>query len=503
MHIFPVDTPTAPTAHCTIWRFAAAAACAMLADWLFFGWHVGLSLAIFLAVIGLLAIVGRPSQAPWRVQILASGAFLVALLAIIEEVNPLSVCLGISATALFAIVMPNDQWTAWRRSLLAVANIPWRGPYHLLSDTLGILRHARHSENSWLQLGSLIAWVVPIVLLCIFLALFAAANPVIEKFLHRIDQEFLGDLLTPVRIGFWFLVIAMIWPLLRLAKPRQMEAPSTAIQTHVTTDWDYLLGGRAVLRSLVLFNALFALQTSLDLAFLWGGLNLPEGVSHAEYAHRGAYPLIVTALLAAGFVLVTMRPAGPARTTPLIRPLVLIWTGQNVVLAISSILRLDLYVAAYSLTYWRFAAFVWMLLVAVGLILIFFQILCGKRNTWLIDMNAIVLVIVLFACGFINVPSMIATYNITHSRPYNPTGPILDLYYLRSLGPQILPAVEARIPQNPELEQLAGTLRRKMGFYRLFHPQHWRGWSFRKWRLDQYLVNNPEILASSADRAGQ
>ena len=44
------------------------------------------------------------------------------------------------------------------------------------------------------------------------------------------------------------------------------------------------------------FNALFAVQSVSDLAYLWGGMRLPEGLSYADYAHRGAYPLIVTAL---------------------------------------------------------------------------------------------------------------------------------------------------------------------------------------------------------------
>ena len=38
----------------------------------------------------------------------------------------------------------------------------------------------------------------------------------------------------------------------------------------------------------------------------------PTASTYAAYAHRGAYPLIATALLAAGFVLVAMRPGGPA-----------------------------------------------------------------------------------------------------------------------------------------------------------------------------------------------
>nr|WP_280526934.1 ATP-binding protein [Rhizobium ruizarguesonis] len=64
------------------------------------------------------------------------------------------------------------------------------------------------------------------------------------------------------------------------------------------------LGHASLLRSPLLFNALFAVQTLLDLVYLWGGADLPDHMSHAEYAHRGAYPLIATALLAAGFILV-------------------------------------------------------------------------------------------------------------------------------------------------------------------------------------------------------
>jgi hypothetical protein len=44
--------------------------------------------------------------------------------------------------------------------------------------------------------------------------------------------------------------------------------------------------------------------------------------------------------------MIAMRPRGPAETFRLIRPLVLAWIGQNILLVISSIFRLDLYIAA-------------------------------------------------------------------------------------------------------------------------------------------------------------
>ena len=71
-------------------------------------------------------------------------------------------------------------------------------------------------------------------------------------------------------------------------------------------------GFTTILRSLILFNLLFAVQTALDVIYLWGNAKLPDDITYASYAHRGAYPLILTALLAAGFVLAAMRPGGPA-----------------------------------------------------------------------------------------------------------------------------------------------------------------------------------------------
>ena len=95
-----------------------------------------------------------------------------------------------------------------------------------------------------------------------------------------------------------------------------------------------LFGRPAILRSLIVFNLMFAVQTVLDAAYLWGGVALPDGMSYASYAHRGAYPLIVTALMAGAFVLVAMRRDGPAENSIWIRRLVYLWIGQNVMLVV-------------------------------------------------------------------------------------------------------------------------------------------------------------------------
>jgi hypothetical protein len=496
-----LDTPAAQP---QLTRLVCVVACVALSDWLFHGWRVGVSLAIFLGVLGIVAIASSRIGAARTTQIAMGIVFAAVLAALIEDVSPLSVILGVFGTVFFIIVMTAPEPASWRRHLLDVVIAPFRGYFQMAVDMIALIGQAQRKIAPSLGIGSLIAWIIPLSFFVIFLSLFASANPLIERALGQIDLRVLLGYFDPWRTAFWIFMAGAIWALIRRRiKSRSrsilMIEPNSAIAADASepeskpTDFDYLFGEKAMARSLVLFNALFLLQTGLDFTYLWGGASLPDGMGPAEYAHRGAYPLIVTALLAAGFVLVAMRPSGPAQKSRLIRPLVLAWTAQNVVLVISSILRLDLYVATFSLTYLRLAAFIWMLLVAAGLLLIFLQILLRKSNSWLLSANAATLALVLYGCCFINAPQLIASYNIEHSRTFGGTGPTLDFEYITSLGPQSLPAIEARAAQNLTLRLAAMQYRTALNDQSRAYPNDWRAWTFRSWRLDRYLANNTQV----------
>src|SRR3546814_15927223 len=78
------------------------------------------------------------------------------------------------------------------------------------------------------------------------------------------------------------------------------------------------------------YTTLFRSQNALDIAFLWSGAALPGHVTLAEYAHRGAYTLIATALLAGLSVLVVLRPGEAATRGPRVRGLGGLWIAQDV-----------------------------------------------------------------------------------------------------------------------------------------------------------------------------
>jgi hypothetical protein len=186
--------------------------------------------------------------------------------------------------------------------------------------------------------------------------------------------------------------------------------------------------------SLVVFNLLFGLQNGLDAAFLWSSADLPEGVTLAEYAHRGAYPLIGTAVLAGLFVLVALSPGSETARRPWIRRLVVLWVLQNLFLVASTMLRTIDYIAVYSLTELRTAALAWMALVGVGLALICWRMLRGKSAAWLLNANTAAAGVVLAAASIVDLGAVAAGWNVAHAREVGGRGAALDLCYLNGLG---------------------------------------------------------------------
>ena len=268
-----------------------------------------------------------------------------------------------------------------------VSTVGWflvSGPFQLARD-LPLLKQWASQRGAPVDLTAAQGWIVPLAFGTVFVALFAAANPLIANWFAQWSLAPSLNQLDMQRLMFWIGTIIAVWAFVRVCG--RFALPDTGLSASdipEVTSSGPIFNDAAVMRSLVLFNLLFAVQSVMDINYLWAGAALPDGMTYATYAHRGAYPLIATALLAAAFVIVAMRPGSDAERSPLMRALVFLWVGQNVLLVVSAMLRLDLYVATYLLTYWRVAAFIWMLIVAAGLVLIVVRIVTYRSNAWLI-----------------------------------------------------------------------------------------------------------------------
>ena len=473
-------------------KLLVAAVIVGVADWLFYGHRLGLSAAIFLLVLAGASLIANPVTAdPRRIAWTAAFLFL-GLLPVVEDFNALSVTIGIISTAFAVSSLTNPFIENIDDRIIAARKILLTGPFRFLSDLSNM-------QSRSLSVSHVVVWIVPLAVSALFLFLFASANPLIESWLSLIDLQALLAALNGWRILLWAAVLLATWRFISTHWQRKKSQEARIKETEATAPEapNAIFGPAAILRSLVLFNILFAIESVLDLVYLWGGVTLPDGMTYASYAHRGAYPLMATALLAAAFVLAAMRPGGPAERIPAIRMLVFLWVAQNVMLVISSILRLDLYVEVYSLTYWRVAALVWMIVVAIGLVLIVTRIALNRSNKWLVLANLAALTAILYICALINLPLVIANYNVSHSQELSGKGVKLDFHYLTCLGPQALPAID-RYLRHPSRSSQSVTEENKFipsmdSRREALVSRHraesadWRAWGLRGWRLQRYL----------------
>src|SRR3954469_24281092 len=475
-------------------KAAIVLALAALSDWLFYGHGIGISAAIFAVAVACGSLFANLATLNRKQVLLAGVLLLVALVPAIEEFNVASLTFMVLALGTGLLLTTNRDRHGLGERAAALCDLYLVGPFRLFRDAIAAFNLPA------LRTGFAV-WFIPIVLGGIFVFLLVSANPLLEKWISLLNLGNTASYVSLGRVLFWTVALSIVWPFIhvRWSGKRKMPAglaEAAALAQGMPSSQNDFFGVATILRSLILFNLLFAVQTVLDVAYLWGNATLPADISYASYAHRGAYPLIVTALLAAGFVLAAMRPGGPAEQSKVIRPLVYLWVAQNVLLVASCILRLDLYVQIYLLTYWHLAAFVWMLLVALGLLLIVARIALQRSNDWLIHINLITLTATLYPCSLINFAGIIADYNVGHSREAAAKGVQIDMNYLVQLGPQALPALDRAIQMrgaDPNLvsgrNSLVEQQRRDM--------ESWRSWGFRSWRLQRSLDNSQQNSASS------
>ena len=155
------------------------------------------------------------------------------------------------------------------------------GAFQLTDDVTRVHALKKRLNVPVFGFAHLATWVVPLVLFVVFLMLFASANPLIDSWLSSIDLRALADLLQPSRIFIWTLVIVIVWPLIHVqrAKARRAAQSVSQSQKHMMSDPNGVFGVAAISRSLLSFNALFAMQSAMDIAYLWGGMQLPNGMS--------------------------------------------------------------------------------------------------------------------------------------------------------------------------------------------------------------------------------
>lgn len=470
----------------------------LLADWIFYGQRIGWTAGAFslFIIVSYFSFVSFPKE-----NTAAKNMILILMVgqafALVEHLNIISFLLmlpGVAALTLLKIEGNGRSVFGYVRFLGVFILRFWVcGIADLITYKTALSRKAKILSS---LVHNLMNWAIPIVLSVLFIVIFSFANPIISSWFSAIDMSLLLRIFSFERFFFWAVSLSAIWVVFR---PRFILKAIGVCKA--TTRWRAInskyLPESMTVRALCLFNLVFLVQTALDVIYLWGGVELPNGLSYATYAHKGAYPLVFTALLSAVFMLAVLRPESNAEKSAFIRKLLYFWIAQNAFLVFSSIWRTVIYVEAYQLTYLRVSALIWMALVALGFLLIMIRLNLKKDNWWLIRANGMSLICVLYVAAFIDFGHIVATYNVRQSYEVNSQGPFLDANYLiEDIGPAALPALYELL-DTAKRENLSPYIKSKVSqLVETLNQEEklsdWRGWTFRHHRLAELIEIKPK-----------
>lgn len=476
-----------------------------LADFFFYDHLIGFTAGLYTAALLLGVLLRYPAALKIWPGRLLSLALLGLVGAMIDWPGWLEIILA--ACALLMLVrVGQGRWQTdpfeWLRHGLCFIFTAWVTPFQ---DYIIMRRAARGSDRRTGRRAA--GWGIPILLTAVFVGLFAAANPIIEKWLNQLLDwlNTLPDHINVWRVIFWILSAIVIWALLRWRRVRQQHAPrrhrvAPRVQStgYGPTITDVVVSPDFIVRCLLLFNLAFAVETVLDLVYLTGGAALPDGMTYKTYARRGAYPLVATALLAGAFVLICFRSGTAGDRMRLARRLVYLFLAQNVLLLFSAAWRLYLYIDVSMLTRLRVATIVWMLILVFGFVTVFIRIIRARSNAWLSRVNALFAVVVIYACCFVNFDAIISDFNARRCREITDEEDRTSFYipYAEQLGPESLPALRWLTSQIDDPDKIADLRRAIDRLQRRLSRQHadWRGWT---WRTARLLDASPSSLAGA------
>ncbi|MBK8815172.1 MAG: DUF4173 domain-containing protein [Methylococcaceae bacterium] len=462
-----------------------------ISDILFYKHPIGWTAGLYTGLIFAILIISNRQLLAARQSKLIAFCITTLIIGLIESPSLLAIVMSIFGLMSLIILQKRKKTVSAVLWLNDICRFSEQTGWQWYKDFKSILRIRKNNIRYGVSFRFA---VLPLMLTIVFSSLFAEANPIIGRILSLADFEFLNPFVSLFRWLYWLLAAMLLWGLLRPRFP--LIDPKIAPDSIDLERW---LNPQNLILSLMLFNGLFFIQNSLDVIFLWRNEALPLGLTYAEYAHSGFYPLLFINFLTAAFVLITFNESRKSLQTESAKKMVYLWLGQNLFLTFSAINRLLHYIEAYSLTYLRIAALAGMMLTAAGLFVIFLKIYNKYDNAWLIDANTLVVIITLYSTCFINTDRIIADYNVAHSKEVTGTGSNIDLALLETLGSESLPALhwfKQNARYSPYKTQQARLIITVLEAQLAQDRADWRAWTWRKqsqWN-ETSAIESPELI---------
>ncbi|MCK4909593.1 MAG: DUF4173 domain-containing protein, partial [Planctomycetes bacterium] len=217
-------------------------------------------------------------------------------------------------------------------------------------------------------------------------------------------------------------------------------------------------------------NVLFLLYNGVDTFYLWIHKTLPAGINYSSYARSGTFWLTVAlALTSLVLGIIFLRGLNFHKRTPILKVFSWIWVAQNLILAMGTFRRLQMYIDYNGLTRTRIVGAYGILVVIAGLLIVAFKMRDAKSFLWMVRRHALAFVLTLFALAMTPMDFFVFRYNTRIILSGNPRSAVqMVVQPITAEGiPSLIPLLNS--PNKEIREGVAGILLREK--HRLLQQQ--------------------------------
>jgi len=386
---------------------------------------------------------------------------------------------------------------------------------NLFSSQVGFIKQIASSKLKGKSVGKRIRWlsvfIIPIIIIVIFLLIYSWSNPVFNELLcdigtfinvniSSIFKHFDSLILLTLFIGL--LISNFVWIRVSNQEIIELDMKSNEILVLAAGNGQPVAKGNAMMNEirsgvflLLILNVVLLVLNVIDINWVWFNFEW-EGQYLKQFVHEGTYLLILSILISMALVLFYFRGSlNFFRKNRILKYLSLIWLAQNAVLAISVAIRNYWYIEYFSLAYKRIGVFIFLAVVVYGLYTVLIKVLKKKSAFYLLKTNIFAVLMVLMFSSFFNWDIIIARYNFKHSDKS-----FLHLDFMARLSDKSLPYLDKSMEELNMIDKLQ---KEKFPFeveymspqdYRyiintrkLEFKESWESRTFLSWNLAEYL----------------
>ncbi|MDA3910487.1 MAG: DUF4173 domain-containing protein [Bacteroidales bacterium] len=424
--------------------------------------QAGLNLLLFNGfILGVLLIYKRINFRNFHHVILTMGMLLSAVFSVLTNsglaifMNYLSMIL-LSAAAMF----PET------RSIIHLIGIKVLNVFYGFREFFLRLRQVDEKPGKFPKFWKWVKiLVIPIAIILIFVAIYRGASPWFDEMAGGFFET-IGNVLTSIfgEIDWWWIATAMlgwlflVFLLLGKANSDIVKSEMKAKDVLFRRRNNRIYRGRktalkaeyrGALFLLIGLNLILLMVNSLDVINVWFGFEW-EGEYLKQFVHEGTWLLIFSILISIAIILFYFRrnlnfyPKNKA-----LKIVAYAWMIQNIVLAVSVLIRNMHYIDYFNLAYKRIGVIFFILAVIVGVITVMIKISKPKTAFFLLRYNALSIYLIFLIMGFFNWDVIIARHNFDHSETA-----FVHYDYLVNLDEKALPCLEKERDELQKIDEL-------------------------------------------------